>query len=95
MIYARNEVVVGPNYSAAVTFQLPEGVTAAKLDIHVFDADLICQASEVSPVVFSDPTDTEMKLYKGFHSRVPETPWTGVRFKSLGASSRITFVLYD
>lgn len=95
MIYARNEIVVGSAYSQVATFPLPEGVVAAKLDIHVFDNDIICEPSEVYPVVFADSIDHEMRLYKGFHSRVPETRWTAVRFKSLGVSSRITFVLYD
>lgn len=95
MIYARNEIVVPAQYSSVATFPLPEGVVATKLDIHIFDNDVICQPDENYPLTFQDSTDYEMRLYKGFHSRVPETPWTGVRFKSLGVSSRITFVMYD
>lgn len=97
MIYARNELNVGPGFTAGATFQLNPGQVAVKLTVEVLDADVLLEISEDERAFFEGVSDQLMLLRKGFHSRNFVTPIHGWRFKTYqdAASARVTFTAYD
>lgn len=97
MIYAGNELSVGPGFIAGATFTLQVGQVAQKLTIEVLDNDILLEVTDDERSAFSGGVDQLMLLRKGFNSRVFPSPITGWRFKTYknAASARVTFTAYD
>jgi hypothetical protein len=79
MIIAVNDLPVVASYGNPVLPDFP----IEKVAIFVLQYDIIMQVTEgdQQPPAFNNPTETELKLFQGFHSLTPEVPWSAVRFK--------------
>lgn len=64
-----------------------------RIDTHVFDNDVYMMVSEEDPPVFNNPR-REMRLYKGFLSVPFETPVTGVKYRAVTGTARVTVHIF-
>jgi hypothetical protein len=97
VLIAVNDMPVGSAYdNPGQTTVIPD-LPAEKMSVFVFTNDVIMQIteSEQQPPPFSNPQQTEMKLYKGFHTIEPLVPFHAVRFRCPAGQATVTMRLYN
>lgn len=89
-VEGRDETVVGTSYPALEqpgSWEFDRPMT--RIDVFVFDNDIYMLPSETDPPTFNNPR-AEMRIYAGFKSTPFETPVTGVKFRAVAGTARVT-----
>lgn len=87
-----NELVIPATYApldqGGATWSFDFG--AVRVDMHVFDSDIMFQPAEDDPPNFPTVYNRESKVYRGFESIPFETPITGLRLRAVSGTARVT-----
>lgn len=94
MIFAKNRIQAGTSYGQPATFKLDRKERASKLSVFVRLNPVIVQISETEEQYFDRPSETEILLEPGFHTREFLTPLTAWRFKGETTSVELDFTAY-